>query len=270
MRVESFSAAIRAFAEDPFALGPAPPPSVGSVLPRDGFVFCAGPTPAMTLVQHVRLAPHDVPRAVREARALRRAHARPHVLWWLGPSTTPGDLRERLLDLGLEHDLPPPFEAEFTIMALGRGPARSRLPGLAVRPVGSAEDVRAANAVAQRAFGLSDDDRAYADARAQARFAEQERSDVARREYLARLDGEPVGMAVALRGPDAVNLLGGAVVPEARGRGVYRALVDVRWDDAVARGTPALTVQAGHLSRPILERLGFVALGRSTVLLDRG
>jgi predicted acetyltransferase len=51
--------------------------------------------------------------------------------------------------------------------------------------------------------------------------------------------------------------MGGAVLPEARGRGAYRALVRARWDDAVARGTPALTVGAGPMSEPILRRLGF-------------
>jgi predicted GNAT superfamily acetyltransferase len=47
------------------------------------------------------------------------------------------------------------------------------------------------------------------------------------------------------------------VAKAARGRGVYRALVRARWDVAVARGTPALVVQAGTMSQPILERLGF-------------
>ena len=52
-------------------------------------------------------------------------------------------------------------------------------------------------------------------------------------------------------------LLGGASLPRVRGRGVYFSLVHARWRDAVARGTPRLVVQAGPMSRPILERLGF-------------
>ena len=54
-----------------------------------------------------------------------------------------------------------------------------------------------------------------------------------------------------------MNLFGGSVVAEARGRGVYRALTLARWDLAVAQGTPALTIQAGRMSKPIAERLGF-------------
>jgi hypothetical protein len=54
-----------------------------------------------------------------------------------------------------------------------------------------------------------------------------------------------------------------------RGRGVYRALVRARWDAAVAHDTHALTVTAGRMSRPILERLGFVTVGWVDCLLDR-
>jgi hypothetical protein len=44
--------------------------------------------------------------------------------------------------------------------------------------------------------------------------------------------------------------------------------VRARWDDAVGRGTPALITQAGRMSVPILERLGFFEVARITVLID--
>jgi hypothetical protein len=59
------------------------------------------------------------------------------------------------------------------------------------------------------------------------------------------------------------------VLPEARGHGCYRALVRARWDDGVARGTPALVVQAGAMSQPILEGLGFEPVATMHVLVDR-
>ena len=58
------------------------------------------------------------------------------------------------------------------------------------------------------------------------------------------------------------------VKPEARGRGAYRALVDARWEAAAERGTPALVTQAGAMSKPILERLGFRGVCEITILLD--
>jgi hypothetical protein len=67
-----------------------------------------------------------------------------------------------------------------------------------------------------------------------------------------------------------VALMGGTVLPEARGRGVYRALVRARWNYAVARGTPLLVTQAGPMSAPILGRLGFETHGELRLLDDPG
>jgi predicted GNAT family acetyltransferase len=93
--------------------------------------------------------------------------------------------------------------------------------------------------------------------------------DAPQRSYLAYLDGEPVAFARALFGESGVALLGGGTLPHARGRGAYVSLVHARWQDAVARGTPSLVVQAGTMSRPILERLGFEPLGEIRLLVDR-
>ena len=78
----------------------------------------------------------------------------------------------------------------------------------------------------------------------------------------------PYAPAVKVRGGTTVYLAGGATLPDYRGRGAYRALVRARWDAAVERGTPVLTVGAGEMSRPILERLGFSIVGWEDCLLD--
>ena len=63
--------------------------------------------------------------------------------------------------------------------------------------------------------------------------------------------------------------LGGAGTrPDQRGRGAYTALVRARWEAAVERGTPVLTVGAGAMSRPVLEHLGFTIVGWADCLLD--
>ena len=50
---------------------------------------------------------------------------------------------------------------------------------------------------------------------------------------------------------------------------IYRALVRARWDDAVRLGAGALVVNANvDTSYPILERLGFRAVGRIRLLAD--
>ncbi|MFJ2605569.1 GNAT family N-acetyltransferase [Streptomyces sp. NPDC091279] len=97
-----------------------------------------------------------------------------------------------------------------------------------------------------------------------------------RRQLLARLTDDPDGVVavVALAGDDPVSaarmelvpgtrfagLWGGGTVEAWRGRGIYRALVAHRARAAVERGYRYLQVDASAQSRPILERLGFVAL----------
>lgn len=60
------------------------------------------------------------------------------------------------------------------------------------------------------------------------------------------------------------SLWGGGTVPEWRSRGIYRALVSYRADIAARRGYSYLYVDASSQSRPILERLGFVRIARTT------
>ncbi|WP_445527679.1 GNAT family N-acetyltransferase [Streptomyces cyslabdanicus] len=65
-------------------------------------------------------------------------------------------------------------------------------------------------------------------------------------------------------GTPFAGLWGGGTVEGWRGRGVYRALVAHRARAAADRGYRYLQVDASDQSRPILERLGFVALTTTT------
>ena len=53
------------------------------------------------------------------------------------------------------------------------------------------------------------------------------------------------------------SLWGGCTLPAFRHRGIFRALVSIRVDDARRRGHSYLAVDAADTSKPILERLGF-------------
>ena len=61
-------------------------------------------------------------------------------------------------------------------------------------------------------------------------------------------------------GTDFATLWGGATLPAWRGRGIYRALVRRRAQLAAERGRRYLQVDSSADSRPILERLGFLAV----------
>jgi hypothetical protein len=141
--------------------------------------------------------------------------------------------------------------------------------GVTAREVKTVEELRVGRAVASGAFHLSEDDRrAFEDATADA-WRMLQRGLSPARTFVAIVDGEVVGCSEAVFGDVAVHLLGGSTREDMRGRGVYRSLVRARWEAAVARGTPALTVEAGSTSRPILERLGFTTVGWLDLLLDQ-
>lgn len=65
-------------------------------------------------------------------------------------------------------------------------------------------------------------------------------------------------------GTEFAGLWGGSTRAEWRGRGIYRALVARRAQLAAERGVRYLQVDASSDSRPILERLGFLAVTTTT------
>jgi GNAT superfamily N-acetyltransferase len=65
-------------------------------------------------------------------------------------------------------------------------------------------------------------------------------------------------------GTDFASLWGGGTFPVYRGRGIYKALVSRRADEAAERGSRFLQVDASPDSRPILERLGLRTLTTTT------
>jgi ribosomal protein S18 acetylase RimI-like enzyme len=101
-----------------------------------------------------------------------------------------------------------------------------------------------------------------------------------RQSLLTQLRDSPevTGMVVAMAGDEPVcsarveflpgtefaGMWGGGTLPAWRGRGIYRALVAYRARLAAARGYRYLQVDALPDSRPILERLGFARLARTT------
>jgi GNAT superfamily N-acetyltransferase len=83
---------------------------------------------------------------------------------------------------------------------------------------------------------------------------------------VALVDGQPVsgGRVDFEDGVEFAGLFGGSTLPEFRGRGLYRATVAKRAELARERGYRWLYVDALPTSRPILERLGFVAITTTT------
>jgi GNAT superfamily N-acetyltransferase len=83
---------------------------------------------------------------------------------------------------------------------------------------------------------------------------------------VAYVHGVPAGSGGVSMVDGVARLWGGAVVPSARGQGVYRAVLDARLSYAVAHGaTMALVKGKIDTSGPILRRAGFAVYGREPV-----
>lgn len=219
----------------------------------DRYTLCLG---AGATVQRQRFAVEAVDEVLGEVRRLLLARGRTATQWEVG--TDAEHLVGPLLRRGLVRDADPMAVA----MALDREPPPAP-DGVEVRAVASREEHLQAVAVQAEAFGASPEEAAEHRAAVEQRL---EGSPFVM--HGVWWQGELVGAGSCAPTPAGLALFGGAVVARARGRGAYRALIAARWQLAAAQGHPALLTQAGAMSRPILERLGFRAVGRVEMLRD--
>jgi GNAT superfamily N-acetyltransferase len=253
---------------NPAAAGPEPPVESGVVrvlTPR--FCLLMTPMPTVSFVEAVTVPASEVAPVVAEVRDLLRARQRHQAAWELASSDA--EMLAALRGQGMTAYVEPPLEPEYTSMALLQEPLGRPSPEIVVRQAVELEDFLAIGVLAEAMLGLSAEDQAGFVESLKRRYRLQQEGRATMTGYLALLDGRVVGEAQAMLTTTGTNLSGSSVLPDARGRGVYRALVAARWDQAVGRGRPALTVQAGSMSRPILERLGFVTVSHRLILCDR-
>lgn len=240
---------------DLFAIAEAPAAHIVPRHPRvvvgDGYVVSQmGPRDGT--VQAIRLGPDRVEPAREEVRALARERGWESVAWWVSDLTEPRDLGERL---GLA------ATGRLTAMAVTADPGGEST--VEVRRVETTEQF----AIAQRIDLVAQGHEPDGDAEAYARSWEGLRDMFML--WLAYDGDRAVGMGRAARSESALMLIGGATLPDARGKGVYRSLVQTRWHAAVELGTPALVVSANDESGPIVSRLGFEELGTIRLHADR-
>ncbi len=113
-------------------------------------------------------------------------------------------------------------------------------------------------------------------------FDEKERAQLSRkiefvlahadtyRYFIARLEGCAVGTAGLVLRPDYGYLIGANTVASARGRGVYKSLIEARHALLRSVGREYSVTQArGATSAPILERMGFETAYDAEVYLIR-
>ena len=181
--------------------------------------------------------------------------------WKLHDHDLPPTLRDLLLARGFE-----PEENEV-IMALDLAAARAPAPvpaGYTVRSWGENEPLDDLNEV-QNAVWTDSDLSWLADSLARERAANPDGI-----RFHGAWHGDQAVCAgwIRLHGRFA-SLFGGSTLKEHRGRGLYRAVLASRLEEARRRGAEYALVDAGPMSRPILARLGLAALTGTTPFVRR-
>ena len=203
---------------------------------------------------------------VGAVRAFLTADGRHKAIWSVPEAAKPSDLAEQLRALGMRPCDEPGVEERHAEMVSLEVPPPGP-PAVVARKAETFEEFLTGMLVVTEGIDMDPSVRATIEERAEQMWAFQDAvgSNVL---FVALVDDKVVAMGGTRFGRAAVYLGGAVTHPAHRGSGAYRALVRARWDAAVERGTPVLTVGAGAMSRPILERLGFSIVGWTDNLID--
>ena len=172
---------------------------------------------------------------------------------------TPPDLPRRLVAAGFVPD-----ETETMLIAeVAALPRESPLPdGVELREVTDEAGSAAMARVHGEGFGEEPNE-------ALEREVLEEIRSGTTRAVVAFAGDRPIcaGRIELYKGTDFAALFGGATVPDWRRRGIFRAVVAQRTAWAADAGYRYLQTDASDDSRPILERLGFIPVAKTTPYL---
>jgi GNAT superfamily N-acetyltransferase len=176
--------------------------------------------------------------------------------WKLHGHDRPADLPDRLRAAGLV-----PEDRETVVIGWVELVASDpSLPeGVVIREVGEPGDFAR---LVQLDESMSHEDHSWIDDLADERAADPQGLSIFVAEAGDRTVGD--GWVRFPSGTEFATFWGGFTLPAWRRRGIYRALVAHRAKLAAERGRRYIEVDASDDSRPILERLGFVAVTTTT------
>ena len=241
-RTSTTQAELVDFAE---GMGPFLEPAPGrSLRITDSFALSSDFGNTWAQVERVRLRENELAQAIADVDAFMHESGPERASWWLTERSTPRE--DAFLAAGLHR-----LEEDYLFAAMVLTSEPPAAEGIEVRQVETLDEY-----VESRRLALA----AFADPRQRKPTDEDLAAEWAHSVdpiFVAWVDGRMASTGRAIYTRAGGYLLGGSTAEWARGRGAYRAVVRARWDEAVRRGTPALVVGAGPMSRPILERLGF-------------
>ncbi|MEM7050626.1 MAG: GNAT family N-acetyltransferase [Acidobacteriota bacterium] len=186
----------------------------------------------------------------REDQILDRILARSSapLMWWIGPTTRPLDLADRLRARGLEQgdDLP------GMALDLADLPSVPEVPDLEVRRVENDADLAAWSDVGAVGFGFPD----FATAPFLDLFCAIG-TEPPWHHFVARADGRPVATASLLEGAGVAGLYNVATIPEARNRGIAAEISRRALAVAADLGYRTAILQSTLMAVGVYRRLGF-------------
>lgn len=222
--------------------------------------FVSGvPFPLLNGASSAKLDPESADRRIDEILGEFQAAQVP-MLWWTGPATRPQDIGSRLIARGLTKAGDPPGMA-MDLMELDADEVPPE--GVTIKRLNSDDMLEEYKHVLLQGFGagiavfvdfIVD---VYYDIYKKTGYGEG--GDV--QNYLAYLEGAPVGACTVVYGAGVAGIYNVATVEEARGRGIGRAVTLRPLLDARERGYRVGVLESSELGYNVYKRLGFKDYG---------
>lgn len=169
--------------------------------------------------------------------------------WVLGPNSMPANLIQLLLNIGLK--------VSYDAMGFIGNPSELTKPiseDIKIEPM-SQENLEAAIEVGAKAWGMPDEQKKIFGADLQRSINDKTSRHLT---FLAYYKGVPAGTGVLFVCGDYGYLKGAGIIPDLRGKGIYKALVHHRLNVLSQKDINVVTTHGMvETSAPILRKMGF-------------
>ena len=222
----------------------------GEVIEADDVTICCTGVPfrSVNCAVEIDLDPATADARIAEVGAWFDARGHPW-RWLVGPSSGPDDLGERLARAGYE----PNRGSVGMALDLDGFVPETPPTGVEIVTVDDLAGLAAWDSIQRMALVLdATQTRGWRDAHDRALGP-----DVPLRDWIAFLDGVPVAAAALFVGAGVAGIYNVATVPEARVRGIARAITAAALAEAVRRGQRTAVLGSSELGYAVYRRLGF-------------
>ncbi|MDV5169325.1 GNAT family N-acetyltransferase [Photobacterium rosenbergii] len=226
----------------------------GKVIDTDGVIKFVSDSPEGSYISYFSLTEQSAQAAVEKEMAYFYSLGKPFE-WKTYSTDEPSHIGELLLSNGFEQEESESFMALDLLAASEREVDESRIV-----EVIDAKGIRDAVSVQEQVWGRNYEWQ-YAHLLNMKTQTPDELSI-----YVVYEDGKPVTSAWIVynaKSPFA-GIWGGSTIAEYRGRGHYSLLLNKRINEAKERGKQYLIIDASEMSRPIVEKHGFVFVSTTT------